>query len=111
MFMTKFYKVFSSGFSAFCLMVLGSACAHQKVDNVSAEDASRIDRKLVKESVVYEPGAKEGASVPDVSAPRLRAVWVEERIEGNRLIEAHREWLLEGDVSLLGIPKAARKAK
>ena len=36
---------------------------------------------------------------------------VEEKIEGNRLIERHREWILEGDVSLLGIPANQRKAK
>lgn len=29
---------------------------------------------------------------------------VEEHIDGNRLIERHREWILEGDVQLLGIP-------
>ncbi len=109
--MRLFSHRFLCGFSAVFLVALGSACAHQKVENASPEEASRIDRKLVKESVVFEPGAKDGASIPDVSAPRLRAIWVEERIEGNRLIEAHREWLLEGDVTLLGIPRSQKKAK
>ena len=86
-----------------------TSCAHSKSDTVTAEDAARIDRKLVRNTVIFEPGAKEGAVVPDVSAPQLRAVIVEERIEGNRLIERHREWLLEGDVALLGVPVAQSK--
>jgi hypothetical protein len=87
------------------------SCAHAKPDAVSAAEAARIDRKLVRDSVVYDPGAKDGAVVPDISSPQLRAIIVEERVEGNRLIERHREWILEGDVSLLGIPAAARKTK
>lgn len=92
-------------------LVISLGCAHSKVAPVSEDEAARIDRVLVKDAVVYEAGAKEGAVVPDISAPRLRAIWVPERIENGRLIEAHREWLLEGDVTILGIPKAQRKVK
>jgi hypothetical protein len=88
-----------------------TACAHSQPATVGPADAARIDRKLVRDTVVYEPGAKDGAVVPDVSAPALRAVMVEEKIEGNRLIERHREWILEGDVSLLGIPENKGKQK
>ena len=92
------------------MAALGLAgCAHQQVDTVPADKASRLDRQLVRDTIVYDPGSKGGAVAPDVSAPRLHALWVEERIEGNRLIEAHREWLLEGDVALLGIPASKVK--
>lgn len=86
-------------------------CAGKPVAAVAEGDAARIDRTLVRETVVYESGAKDGAVVPDVSAPRLRAIWVPERQENGRLIEAHREWTLEGDVAILGIPKTQRKSK
>ncbi len=86
-------------------------CAHNPMNLVPAEEAARIDRALVKETVVYESGAKDGAIVPDLSAPRLRATWVPEHQENGRLIEAHREWALEGDVTILGIPKSLRKLK
>ena len=36
---------------------------------------------------------------------------VEEKIEGNRLIERHREWLIDGEVQLLGIPIDLEKRK
>lgn len=87
------------------------ACAAPAVNDATPEQAARIDRKLVKDAVVFEPGTKDGAVIPEISAPSLRAIWVEERREGNRLIEAHREWILEGDVSLLGIPKKKGGAK
>ena len=81
-------------------------CAHSKPvdEEVSPSDAAKFNRKLVRESVVFESGAKEGAVVPEVSAPRLRAMIVPERVENNRLIERHREWILDGEVTLLGIP-------
>ena len=104
--MRNFIKI-----SVVAISMVSVGCAHKQVNQVSEEDAARIDRTLVKETVVYEPGSKDGAVVPDVSAPRLRAVWVAERQENGRLIEAHREWILEGDVAILGIPKAARKSK
>lgn len=84
-------------------ILAASACAH-KEQKVDPKDAVRIDPKLTRESVVFEPGSERGAVVPDISAPRLRAIWVEERIENGRLIEAHREWQLEGDVVILGTP-------
>lgn len=87
------------------LAVGAGACAAPAVNDATPEQAARIDRKLVKNAVVFEPGTKEGAVIPEISAPSLRAIWIEEKREGNRLIEAHREWILEGDVSLLGIPK------
>ena len=79
-------------------------CAHTPAAPVPQAEAAKLDRTLVRDAVVYESGAKDGAVVPEISAPRLRAVWVAERVENNKLIEAHREWLLEGDVSILGIP-------
>lgn len=85
--------------------MLAASCAHNRPSDVSPEEAARFDRNLVRETVVFEANTKSGATVPDVSSPQLRAVWIPERVEGNRLIEAHREWILEGDVSILGIPK------
>lgn len=100
--MNKKYKNF-----ALVLSLLCSACAHEKqnTETVSPDEAAKLDRKLVKESVVFEQGTKEGAIVPDISSPRLRAKMVPEHIENGKLIECHREWELEGDVSILGIPK------
>ncbi len=92
------------------LLGLG-ACAAPAVNDATPEQAARIDRKLVKDALVFEPGTKEGAIIPEISAPSLRAIWVEEKRDGNRLLEAHREWILEGDVSLLGIPKKKAVAK
>ena len=86
------------------LAIALSACAHTKPDGVAAGDASRVDRGLVRDSVIFEPGTKDGAIVPDVSAPRLRAMLVPEHVENGRLIEKHREWQLEGDVQILGTP-------
>ena len=83
------------------------SCSHTKVDESNSDGAVKFDRGIMKEAVVYEPGTKEGAVLPDVSAPRLKAIWVPEKVEGNRLVEAHREWLLDGNVTLLGIPKPA----
>lgn len=98
-------------FVALAALIGVAGCAHNKVEPVSEADAARLDRTLVKDTVVYEGSAKDGAVVPDVSAPRLRAIWVPERQENGRLIEAHREWLLEGDVVILGIPKSQKKVK
>lgn len=84
-------------------------CAHKSADKVSPEQAAKLEQNLVRDAVVFEVGTKDGAVVPEISAPRLRAIWVGERIEGNRLIEAHREWILEGDVTLLGIPKGRQR--
>lgn len=83
-----------------------SACAHSKPDTVPENEAVRIDRKLVREAVVFEPGTKDGAVVPDLSAPRIRAILVPEHVENGRLVEKHREWQLEGDVLILGTPQA-----
>ena len=80
------------------------------MNDATPEQAARIDRKLVKDAVLFEPGAEEGAVAPEVSAPCLRAVMVEERREPKRIIERHREWFLDCDVSLLGIPASKRKA-
>ena len=90
--------------------VLASGCAHNKLEKVSAIEAARLDKELIKETVVFEPGTEEGAVIPEISAPRLRARRVPERIENGKLVEAHREWLLEGDVVILGIPKTETKA-
>jgi len=86
-------------------LVMTVGCAHESAIEKEEKEASRFNRKLVKEAVVFEPGTESNAVVPDVSAPRLRAIWVPEKIDNGKLIEAHREWLLEGDVSILGIPK------
>jgi hypothetical protein len=84
-------------------------CATHPVNNVTVDQAAKLDRQLVKDAVVYEPGTESGAVVPEISAPRLRAILVPEHVEGSRLVEAHREWVLEGDVSILGIPKKGKK--
>jgi hypothetical protein len=82
------------------------ACAHGDHGSGGARggDGLTLGNEVVQGAVTFEPGAKEGAVVPEVSSPQLRAVIVEERIEGNRLIERHREWQLDGHVQLLGIP-------
>lgn len=98
-------------FLAIGLLVCAMACAHSQEVPVSEADAARLNKRLVREAVVFEPGTKEGAVVPDLSAPQLRAIWVPERVENNRLIEAHREWLLEGEVGLLGVPKPQKGVK
>lgn len=85
-----------------------SGCAHKKTqDEVSINEASRLDKRLIRDAVVFEQGTKDGAIVPEISSPRIRAIWVPEKIESNgtRLIEAHREWILDGDVTLLGTPQ------
>ena len=84
------------------MMLLG--CSHQAVKNGN-EKRAKLGEDVVQDAVIFEAGTKEGAVVPEISAPRLRAVIVEEKIEGNRLIERHREWIMEGEVQLLGIPK------
>ena len=104
--------VFYRFFVLIMTAIVVSGCAH-KEQKVDPKDAARIDPKLVRETVVYEPGSERGAVVPDLSAPRLHAIWVEERIENGRLIEAHREWQLEGDVVILGTtqPQGGRHEK
>ncbi len=96
-------------------IVLGiglSACAHTEPNGaVPINEAARLERVLIRNSVTFDPGTEQGAVVPDVSAPSLHAVWVEEHREGNRLIEGHREWLLDGQIVLLGIPKSAPNKK
>jgi hypothetical protein len=84
-------------------------CAHVPVGGSSASEAVKLDRKLVRDAVVFEDGAKDGAVVPEISSPQLRAIMIPERVENNRLIEAHREWVLDGDVSILGIPRDQTK--
>lgn len=81
------------------------ACATPSANDATPEQAARIDRKLVKDAVVFEPGAEDGAVVPEISAPCLRAVIVPELREPKRIVERHREWILDCDVSLLGIPQ------
>jgi hypothetical protein len=89
----------------------GTGCATSKPKEVMPDQAAKLDRQLVKEAVLYEPGTEKGAVVPEISAPRLHAVFIPERVENNRLVEAHREWILEGDVSILGIPKSKGTVK
>jgi hypothetical protein len=96
----------------FSLSVCIVGCAHQKVSPVSAQDAARLDRKFVRESIVFEDGTRDGAVVPELSAPGLKARWQDEYIDGNVLHEAHRVWELDGEVSFIGIPKPKpRKAR
>jgi hypothetical protein len=78
-------------------------CAHTPPGNVSPDEAARLNRKLVRNAVSFGPGAEDGAVVPEVSSPCLHADIVDEKIEGNKLIEKHREWMLDCDVRLLGI--------
>ena len=108
--MSYFSKIFAFIFCV-AVMPLTVGCSHSQTRPVSEDEAVRLDRTLVKDSVVYEVGAKDGAVVPDISAPRLRAIMVPEHQENGRLIEAHREWALEGDVAILGTPKPQRKSK
>ncbi len=94
------------------LLVGMGGCAHLPSDqSVPPSEAARLDRSLVRNAVTFDPGTELGAVVPDVSAPSLHAIWVDEHREGNRLVEAHREWLLDGQVLLLGIPKPTPKKR
>jgi hypothetical protein len=92
---------------AVCIALNTTGCAHAKGETVPENEAARISRKLVRESVIFEPGTQDGAVVPDISAPRLRAMLVPEHVENGRLVEKHREWQLEGDVLILGTPALA----
>jgi hypothetical protein len=83
-------------------------CSHGRAVRPDGESPSRLGPDVMREAVVFEAGTKDGAVVPEISAPSLHAVIVEEKIEGNRLIERHREWILEGEVQLLGIPKDSK---
>jgi hypothetical protein len=85
------------------LSLCAVSCAHREA-KVEPKDAARLEPRLVRETVVYGPGAETGAVVPEISAPRLRAEWIREKVENGRLVEAHREWVLEGDVIILGTP-------
>ena len=85
------------------LSLCAASCAHRET-KVEPKDAARLEPQLVRETVVYGPGAERGAVVPEISAPRLKAEWVGEKVENGRLVEAHREWVLEGDVVILGTP-------
>jgi hypothetical protein len=91
--------------AALALCAIGVGCATSKPPEVTPDQAAKLDRKLVKEAVIYEPGTEQGAVVPEISAPRLHAIAIPEHIENGRLVEKHREWILEGNVSILGIPK------
>lgn len=87
---------------------------YQHQQNMEARKGLRDQALLLyplKDAVFYEPGTETGAVVPEISAPRLHAIFVPEQVDNNRLIEAHREWLLEGDVTILGIPKKKDKDK
>ncbi len=86
-----------------------SSCAHGPFGSSKRSDGVKLSPEVVEGAVTFETGTKDGAVIPEVSSPRLRAVIVEEKIENNRLIERHREWILEGEVQLLGIPKESRR--
>lgn len=90
------------------IVLLLAGCSHGRA-GPGGESGARLKQEIVREAVVFEPGTKDGAVIPEISAPSLRAMIVEEKIEGNRLIEKHREWILEGDVQLLGIPKDTKE--
>lgn len=77
-------------------------CAHGQTSSVEPEDAAKLDRKLVKDAVVFDPGTKDKAVVPEIAAPGLRAVFVARHLEGPRhLVGEHVDWFLDGDVSIL----------
>ena len=90
---------------------LCGACASARPKDVSPDQAAKLDRQLIRDAVVFEPGTKDGAIVPEISAPRLRAILVPDTRIGNRLVEKHREWILDGDVSILGIPRDVKSRK
>lgn len=96
-------------FAAIGSMFILVGCAHKNPNTVSSQDAARLNRELVSQSVVFESGTETGAVVPDLSSPRLTAKWIEAYQEGNLYHEAHRAWILDGDVRILGIPKEKRK--
>ena len=107
--MNSFLQISRNSLCVFGLLGL-AACAHTSASRVDTTDAVKLDKKLVRESVIFEADAKNGAVVPEISAPRLRAVWIPERTENDRLVEAHREWILDGDVTILGIPHSQPKS-
>lgn len=97
------YRIFQCKLILYSFCIVFVSCSHGE-KKVDPKDAARLDPMLVRETVVYEPGAEVGAVVPEISAPRLRATWVAEKIENGHLTEAHREWQIEGDVVILGTP-------
>ena len=86
------------------IVLFMTGCAHGGVAKEKPGVEIQLGPEVVQGAVTFEPGTQDGAIVPEVSAPRLRAIRVEEKIEGNRLIERHREWVLDGEPRLLGIP-------
>jgi hypothetical protein len=90
-------------------MILITGCSHGRVAIEADAHSVRLGPDVVQGAVIFEPGTKVGAVVPEISAPHLRAIWVAEKVEGTRLIEAHREWQMEGEAQILGIPKETKK--
>lgn len=93
------------------LIVLLSACAQGRAAGEKHGSDVKLSSDVVQGAVIFEPGTKDGAVVPEISAPQLRAVMVEESIVGNRLVERHREWILDEKVQFLGIPKEPQKSQ
>lgn len=87
-------------------MLITAGCAHKSIEEVPAAEAARLDPKLVREAVIYEPGAESCTAVPEISAPRLRVTMApKQRIEnGKKIVEKRCEWTLEGDVVILDFP-------
>ena len=83
--MNKFIQI-----SSLIVAISLVGCAHTPTSEVAPEDAAKLDRKLVKDSVVFEDGTKDGAVVPEISSPRLRAVLMPERVENNRFVSSCR---------------------
>jgi hypothetical protein len=92
-------------------MVLLSGCAQGRAAGEKQGSDIKLGPEVIQGAVTFEPGTKDGAIVPEISSPRLRAIMVEEKIEGNRLVERHREWILDGEAQLLGIPHELKGAK
>ena len=63
-------------------IVLLSACAQGRVAGEKHGSDVKLGQDVVQGAVIFESGAKDGAVVPEISSPRLRAIMVEEKIEG-----------------------------
>lgn len=104
----KIYKLLWTFLGVACV---ATGCASAPSKDVPPDKELKLDRELVRNAVIYDPGTKNGAVVPEVSAPRLHAIYVPETRNGNRIDEAHRAWVLEGDVTILGIPSKGSGVK
>lgn len=56
---------------------------------------SGCETNTKKTTTLDKPIAKEDIKTPSLTVPKVRKVWVPEKIEGDKYIEGHWMWVLE----------------